>query len=38
MFGGMGKNVWDLWVCFFIDWKVAIKKLCQVSLFHPTQV
>ena len=38
MFGDMGKNVWGCQVCFFIDWKGASKKICQVSLFHPTLV
>ena len=36
MFGGLGKNFWGLQVCFLMDWKVANKKMCQVSLFHPT--
>ena len=27
MFGDMGKNLWGSQVCFFMDWKVASKKL-----------
>ena len=36
MFRGMGKNFWGFRVCFFMDWKVASKIVCQVSLFHTT--
>ena len=36
MFGGMGKNLCGLQVSFFINWKVASKKLHQICLFHIT--
>ena len=36
MFGGMGKNFCGLQVSFFINWKVASKKLRQICLFHTT--
>ena len=35
MFGGTGKNIWDLRVCFFMDWKVASKK-CSKSVPEPS--
>ena len=36
MFVGMGKNFGGLQVSFFIDLKVASKKLRQVTSFHTT--
>ena len=37
MFGGMSKNFRNLRVSFFMNLKVASKKLDQVSLFHTTK-
>ena len=34
MFVGMSENFWGLWVCFFTDFKVASKKLHQITQFH----
>ena len=36
MFVGMSKTFWGLRVCFFINLKIASKKLHQVTLFHTT--
>ena len=38
MFGGMSKDFCNLWVSFFMNLKVASKKLDQLSLFHTTKI
>ena len=38
MFVGMGKNSGGLQVSFFIDLKITIKKMHQVTLFHTSNV
>ena len=35
MFGGMGKNIWDFWLCIFMDGKVTSKK-CSKSVPEPS--
>ena len=33
MFGGMSKNFWGVWVCFFMDLKVASKNCTRLPYF-----